>query len=35
MCMRSLAPYSLDADVDALLEGIEELTRGRSKSKLQ
>ncbi len=27
----SLAPYSLDADIDALLEGVEDLVRDRSK----
>jgi cysteine desulfurase/selenocysteine lyase len=29
----SLAPYCLDADVDALLEGVEELARGRATGR--
>jgi cysteine desulfurase/selenocysteine lyase len=33
-CARaSLAPYTIDADVDALLEGVEDLVRSRRKSR--
>jgi cysteine desulfurase/selenocysteine lyase len=33
-CARaSVAPYNVDADVDALLEGVDELRRGRRKER--